>query len=90
LEEAGATSTHRRRRPPSEKLREEAEENSRINYSYHPIIDFFRNEERSKQWLGNHHVADRRTGGGEGPVTYVEDEWKPIEPSYRVPQKRFR
>jgi hypothetical protein len=94
LEEAGAIATHRRRRPPgppSDRVRssEDLDDHSRINYSYHPIIDFFRNEERHKQWLSNHHVADRRTGGA-GPVTYVgEDEWRPIEPSHHVPQKRF-
>ncbi|XP_059478394.1 uncharacterized protein LOC132198392 [Neocloeon triangulifer] len=84
LDEAGATATHRRRRPPaSERVREssESEEGSRINYSYHPIIDFFRNEERQKQ-------ADRRTGGG-GPVVYVEDDWRPIEPSFRPPVRRI-
>ncbi|CAB3374104.1 Hypothetical predicted protein [Cloeon dipterum] len=89
LDEAGATATHRRRRPPSERSKESmetSEDNSRINYSYHPIIDFFRNEELAKQQRQQQQMAmaERRTSS-----VHADDDWRPIEPSYRVPVRRF-
>lgn len=57
------------------------DDHSRINYSYHPIIDFFRNEQnQNKQQT----TANRRTGTGIG----IEDDWRPISPSRHIPNHR--
>ncbi|KAF4531735.1 hypothetical protein B566_EDAN008948 [Ephemera danica] len=67
------------RRPsrPRPSQMETVEDGSRINYSYHPIIDFFREDQQLKQQqIQINRRADKLVSAG-------NDEWRPIVPSNR-------